>query len=77
MVSIKSLIKRRAAVLVLSNGKIFHGAGFGATTKIFGELVFTTFTAAGYNCALTDPNNQGQIYLLAYPMIGNYGVPSW
>ena len=77
MVSIKSLMERREAVLVLSNGKIFHGTGFGATTKIFGELVFTTFTAAGYNCALTDPSNQGQIYLLTYPMIGNYGVPSW
>jgi len=70
-------MERREAVLVLSNGKIFHGIGFGATTKIFGELVFTTFTAAGYNCALTDPSNQGQIYLLTYPMIGNYGVPAW
>jgi len=70
-------MERREAVLVLSNGKIFHGTGFGATTKIFGELVFTTFTAAGYNCALTDPSNQGQIYILTYPMIGNYGVPTW
>ena len=70
-------MERRDAVLVLSNGKIFHGTGFGATTKIFVELVFTTFTAAGYNYALTDPSNQGQIYLLTYPLIGNYGVPSW
>ncbi|MHA1720596.1 MAG: glutamine-hydrolyzing carbamoyl-phosphate synthase small subunit [Promethearchaeota archaeon] len=69
-------MERREAVLALSNGKIFHGYGFGATTKIFGELVFTTFTAAGYNNALTDPSNQGQIYILTYPLVGNYGVPS-
>ena len=67
----------RPAALVLSNGVIMHGTGFGATGKVFGELVFTTFTAAGYNCALTDPSNQGQIYTLTYPLVGNYGVPSW
>ena len=61
------------------NGRIFYGDGFGATSnsKVTGEVVFTTFTAAGYNCALTDPSNQGQIYTLTYPLIGNYGVPAW
>ncbi len=77
MVDIESLMNEREAVLVLSNGEVFHGIGFGATKKIFGELVFTTFTAAGYYCALTDPSNQGQIYTLTYPLIGNYGVPPW
>jgi carbamoyl-phosphate synthase small subunit len=77
MVSWESLSAERNAVLVLSNGKIFRGIGFGASTKVFGELVFTTFTAAGYYCALTDASNQGQIYTLTYPLIGNYGVPPW
>ncbi len=77
MVNLKSLLEERKAVLVLSNGKIFHGTGFGASSKKIGELVFTTFTAAGYYCALTDPSNQGQLYVLTYPLIGNYGVPDW
>jgi len=77
MVTIDSLMNEREAVLVLNNGQVFHGVGFGATKKVFGEFVFTTFTAAGYYCALTDPSNQGQIYTLTYPLIGNYGVPPW
>ncbi|MHA1745103.1 MAG: glutamine-hydrolyzing carbamoyl-phosphate synthase small subunit [Promethearchaeota archaeon] len=77
MISLVILENTRPAVLVLSNGVIMRGTGFGATGKVFGELVFTTFTAAGYNCALTDPSNQGQIYLLTYPLVGNYGVPAW
>jgi carbamoyl-phosphate synthase small subunit len=76
-ITLDSLLNERKAVLVLSNGTIFHGIGFGASTKSIGELVFTTFTAAGYNCALTDPSNHGQLYALTYPLIGNYGVPSW
>jgi carbamoyl-phosphate synthase small subunit len=67
----------REAVLVLSNGHIFRGVGFGASKRVYGEMVFTTFTAAGYYEALTDPSNWGQIYILTYPLIGNYGVPPW
>lgn len=77
MITLETLLEERKAVLVLSNGKIFHGIGFGATSKAIGELVFTTFTAAGYNCALTDPSNHGQLYTLTYPLVGNYGVPPW
>ncbi len=68
---------RRKAVLVLKNGMVYEGYGFGATKKVSGEVVFNTATAAGYNCALTDPSNQGQIYTMTYPLIGNYGVPPW
>ncbi len=49
----------------------------GRSKRVFGELVFTTFTAAGYYEALTDPSNVGQIYTLTYPLVGNYGVPPW
>lgn len=77
MVTIEDFQQTRKAVIVLNNHKIFWGIGFGATKKVVGEFVFTTFTAAGYSCALTDPSNQGQIYCLTYPLIGNYGVPSW
>ncbi len=66
----------RQAVLVLENGKYFVGTGFGATKTVTGELVFNTATAAGYNAILTDPSNQGQIVMLTYPPIGNYGVPA-
>ncbi len=66
----------RQAVLVLENGKYFTGTGFGATKTVTGELVFNTATAAGYNAILTDPSNQGQIVMLTYPPIGNYGVPA-
>ncbi len=77
MITLETLNDERRAVLALSNGTVFHGVGFGASTKKIGELVFTTFTAAGYNCALTDPSNHGQLYTLTYPLVGNYGVPPW
>ncbi|MHA1610687.1 MAG: glutamine-hydrolyzing carbamoyl-phosphate synthase small subunit [Promethearchaeota archaeon] len=76
MLNIEEFQRKRKAVLVLKNEKIFWGTGFGASKKVIGEVVFTTFTAAGYYCALTDPSNQGQIYILTYPLIGNYGIPA-
>ncbi|MBN2157016.1 MAG: glutamine-hydrolyzing carbamoyl-phosphate synthase small subunit [Candidatus Lokiarchaeota archaeon] len=77
MISLDALKARRPAILALKDGRIFYGDGFGSTSKASGEVVFTTFTAAGYNCALTDPSNHGQIYALTYPLVGNYGVPPW
>lgn len=77
MLTLESLEDEREAVLVLSNGKIFRGTGIGATKKIFGEFVFNTATACGYNCSLTDASNKRQIYVFTYPLIGNYGVPPW
>ncbi|MHA1729543.1 MAG: glutamine-hydrolyzing carbamoyl-phosphate synthase small subunit [Promethearchaeota archaeon] len=70
-------LEERKAVLVLSNGRVFHGKGIGATKKVCGELVFNTAAASGYNCSLTDCSNEEQIIVFTYPLIGNYGVPPW
>lgn len=61
------------AVLVLEDGKIFFGNGFGALAKRSGELVFNT-SMTGYQEALTDPSYGGQILLMTYPLMGNYGT---
>jgi carbamoyl-phosphate synthase small subunit len=66
--------KKRKAVLVLEDGSIFSGQGFGATGRTTGEVVFST-GMVGYTEALTDPSYCGQILTLAYPLVGNYGVP--
>nr|MDO8098949.1 glutamine-hydrolyzing carbamoyl-phosphate synthase small subunit [Candidatus Njordarchaeota archaeon] len=62
------------AALVLEDGTIFKGFGFGAPSKVPGEIVFNT-AMYGYNEALTDPSYWGQILVFTYPLIGNYGVP--
>jgi carbamoyl-phosphate synthase small subunit len=67
--------KKKKAILVLEDGTIFHGHGFGASRKITGEVVFST-GMVGYPEALTDPSYKGQILTLTYPLVGNYGVPS-
>ncbi len=59
--------------LLLENGKIFEGKGFGAEGEIIGEVVFTT-GMTGYLETLTDPSYHGQIVLQTFPLIGNYGV---
>ncbi|GBE56893.1 carbamoyl-phosphate synthase small chain [archaeon BMS3Bbin16] len=61
------------AVLVLEDGTILEGEGFGAEGEVFGEAVFNT-SMSGYQEALTDPSYKGQILTLTYPLIGNYGV---
>ncbi len=61
------------ATLVLEDGTIVQGEGFGAEKEVFGEVVFNT-SMTGYQEALTDPSYKGQILLLTYPLIGNYGV---
>lgn len=61
------------AALVLADGKIFRGKGFGAETDSAGEAVFTT-TMTGYQEVCTDPSFKGQIVCMTYPLIGNYGV---
>lgn len=64
------------ATLVLANGSVFHGNGFGAEAEKVGELVFNT-GMSGYQEALTDPSYCGQILLFTYPLIGNYGINSF
>jgi carbamoyl-phosphate synthase small subunit len=66
--------KNKKAALVLEDGTIFIGNGFGATKKLSGEVVFST-SMVGYPEALTDPSYKGQILSLTYPLVGNYGVP--
>lgn len=65
----------KKAVLVLSDGSIFFGKGFGATGRRVGEIVFTT-NMTGYEESLTDPSYAGQILVSTYPLIGNYGTSS-
>src|SRR5204863_7356757 len=60
--------------LVLDDGTIFEGMGFGAITPVSGEVVFST-GIVGNPESLTDPSYRGQILVLTYPRIGNYGVP--
>lgn len=60
--------------LLLEDGTVFDGIGFGYSTTVFGEAVFNT-GMVGYPEALTDPSYSGQILALTYPLVGNYGVP--
>ncbi|KAF8915218.1 hypothetical protein CPB85DRAFT_1375175 [Mucidula mucida] len=62
-------------VLELSDGTAFRGSSFGAEgTSVAGECVFQT-GMVGYTESLTDPSYEGQILILTYPLVGNYGVP--
>src|SRR4029453_17692509 len=61
--------------LVLEDGTLMEGVSFGAVRPVSGEVVFNT-GMADYVEALTDPSYCGQILVLTYPLIGNYGVPA-
>ena len=61
------------AVLMLKDGTALYGRGFGAEAIKEGELVFNT-SMTGYQEALTDPSYAGQILMMSYPLIGNYGI---
>lgn len=61
------------ALLVLADGTVFRGEGFGAAARAHGEVVFNT-SMAGYQEMLTDPSYAGQIVALTYPLVGNYGI---
>ncbi|MBI5178655.1 MAG: glutamine-hydrolyzing carbamoyl-phosphate synthase small subunit [Nitrospinae bacterium] len=61
------------AILALEDGRIFEGKAFGATGSATGEVVFNT-GMSGYQEILTDPSYHGQIVVMTYPLIGNYGV---
>ncbi|HAX92244.1 MAG TPA: carbamoyl phosphate synthase small subunit, partial [Rhodospirillaceae bacterium] len=62
-----------SAVLVLSDGTVFYGAGFGAAGKSVGEVCFNT-SMTGYQEILTDPSYAGQIITFTFPHIGNVGT---
>src|SRR5271170_7957708 len=60
------------AALLLADGTVFFGRGFGANGTVSGELCFNT-AMTGYQEVLTDPSYQGQIVTFTFPHIGNVG----
>ena len=61
------------ACLVLADGTVFYGMGFGATGQTTAELCFNT-AMTGYQEIMTDPSYAGQIVTFTFPHIGNTGV---
>jgi len=61
------------ALLVLADGTVFEGTGFGATGHAVGEVCFNT-AMTGYQEVLTDPSYAGQIITFTFPHIGNVGA---
>lgn len=61
--------------LKLEDGSTFKGYSFGYEGSVAGEVVFNT-AMTGYPESLTDPSYRGQILVLTYPLVGNYGVPN-
>ena len=64
----------KKATLILEDGSRFEGESFGAEKPVTGEVVFNT-AMTGYPESLTDPSYAGQLMVLTYPLVGNYGVP--
>ncbi|MBI4655716.1 MAG: carbamoyl-phosphate synthase (glutamine-hydrolyzing) large subunit [Elusimicrobia bacterium] len=60
--------------LVLEDSTRFEGESFGAPVSSAGEVVFNT-ALTGYPESLSDPSYKGQLLVLTYPLVGNYGVP--
>ncbi len=65
----------RTAKITLEDGTIYSGVSFGYECNAGGEIVFNT-GMTGYVETLSDPSYRGQILVLTYPLIGNYGVPA-
>src|SRR5207237_2047257 len=63
----------RAAVLGLEDGSVWWGEAFGDGSPASGEVVFNT-AMTGYQEVASDPSYNGQIVVMTYPLIGNYGV---
>lgn len=62
------------AELIFEDQTAVSGRSFGALKDVDGEVVFQT-GMVGYPESMTDPSYHGQILVLTYPLIGNYGVP--
>ena len=65
---------QKPAKIILEDGTRLTGFSFGSERSVAGEVVFNT-GMVGYPEALTDPSYHGQILVLTYPLIGNYGIP--
>jgi len=61
------------ALLALEDGRTFECRSFTGSGESFGEVVFNT-SMSGYQEVLTDPSYRGQMVVMTYPLIGNYGV---
>ena len=64
---------KTTAVLVLADGTVLEGMGFGATGHAVGEVCFNT-AMTGYEEILTDPSYAGQIITFTFPHVGNVGT---
>lgn len=64
----------KSVQLILDDGTVFNGYSFGAEKANAGEVVFNT-AMVGYPESLTDPSYLGQILVVTFPLVGNYGVP--
>ena len=67
--------QKPTACLVLADGSIFYGHGFGATGTTVAELCFNT-AMTGYQEIMTDPSYAGQVVTFTFPHIGNTGITS-
>ena len=65
----------KPAYLLLEDDSVHRGESFGADVSAFGEVVFNT-SMTGYQEVLTDPSYAGQVVVLTYPLVGNYGINS-
>lgn len=61
------------AILALADGKIYEGEHFGSEGEVEAEIVFNT-SMTGYQEIITDPSYCGQMVVMTYPLIGNYGI---
>ncbi|MFB4167567.1 carbamoyl phosphate synthase small subunit [Virgibacillus sp. JSM 102003] len=59
--------------LILEDGTVFNGEGFGSDASTTGEVVFNT-GMTGYQEVISDPSYCGQIVTMTYPLVGNYGI---
>lgn len=66
----------RLITLELQDGNLLQGYSFGADKTAAGELVFQT-GMVGYPESITDPSYEGQILVITFPLVGNYGVPDF
>jgi carbamoyl-phosphate synthase small subunit len=67
------VVQNLSRYLLLSDGTVYEGLALGASGSSVGEVVFNT-GMTGYQEILTDPSYSGQMVLLTYPLIGNYGI---
>lgn len=69
----RSVREKIPATLVLEDGTTLRGWGFGARGETTAEIIFHT-GMTGYQEVITDPSYRGQMVIMTYPLIGNYGI---